>query len=528
MSFEKVPNFLPNFFEAQMSGNGTSSYRFNSFLLDVPERQLFHHDRSISLTPKAFDTLVYLIEHAGHLVLKDELMRAVWPDSFVDEVSIPRTVHTIRSTLGEDRNGNKFIETVPTKGYRFVARVEKVSGNGAGLPSPEPVFHPIDKGLESPDAGVAGSSSFSRNQTGGAVQKDPPSGHRRTVLILSFAAILMVSVTGFWVANRSGPAKNGVNGLIPQTNNGEAYEHYQQGRLLVQRGYAGELENALANFEKAIELDPGYAAAYAGKADAKMQIFWATNSHDDIAQVRTAIDQAIRLDDSNSYAHTILCRIKGTYDWDLKAAEKECRQAIDLDPADADAHREMAFFLCGMGREGEAVREIDTAVLLAPTSFNKRSRGLILYFSRRYDEAIEQLRQVEETDPSEYDTRRWLTNAYEMKKDYPRAVDARVRQMEREGATPEDLAAVRTAFDESGWSGVLKNMVDPSSPGKVGTAAAATAYAQLGDNDKAFESLEKMLDRRPVMMIQIEREPRLDPIRNDPRYDVLLKRIGLK
>ena len=67
------------------------------------------------------------------------------------------------------------------------------------------------------------------------------------------------------------------------------------------------------------------------------------------------------------------------------------------------------------------MREIDAAVALAPTSFNKRSRAVILYFSRRYDETIEQLQQVEETDPNEYDMRRWLMNAYEMKKDYPRA-----------------------------------------------------------------------------------------------------------
>ena len=137
MSFEKVPSFLVNFFEAEMNGNETPSYRFNSFLLDVAERQLFHYDKPVPLTPKAFDVLVYLVEHGGHLVLKDDLMQAVWPDSFVDEVNIPRTVHTIRGTLGEDDNGNKFIETVPTKGYRFVAKVNEVhewveqeSGNG--------------------------------------------------------------------------------------------------------------------------------------------------------------------------------------------------------------------------------------------------------------------------------------------------------------------------------------------------------------------------------------------------------------
>ena len=100
-----------------------SSYRFSSYLLDVAERQLSRNDKPVPLTPKAFDVLVYLVEHSGHLVLKDELMQAVWPDSFVDEVNLPRTIHTLRRALGEDENGGKFIETVPTKGYRFVAKV---------------------------------------------------------------------------------------------------------------------------------------------------------------------------------------------------------------------------------------------------------------------------------------------------------------------------------------------------------------------------------------------------------------------
>ena len=101
MSFENVPSFLLNLFEAEMDGNETPSYRFNSFLLDVAERQLFLAGTAIPLTPKAFDVLVYLVGRSGHLVLKDDLLEAVWPDSFVDEVNIPRTIHTIRRALGE-------------------------------------------------------------------------------------------------------------------------------------------------------------------------------------------------------------------------------------------------------------------------------------------------------------------------------------------------------------------------------------------------------------------------------------------
>ncbi|MEP6946063.1 MAG: winged helix-turn-helix domain-containing protein [Acidobacteriota bacterium] len=115
-----------------MNGFECHSYRFDSFLLNVGERQLFFSDKLVSLTPKAFDVLTILVANAGHLVLKDDLMKAVWTDSFVDEVNLPRTIHTLRRLLGEDQNGHKFIETVPTKGYRFVAGVRLVDDEDGG------------------------------------------------------------------------------------------------------------------------------------------------------------------------------------------------------------------------------------------------------------------------------------------------------------------------------------------------------------------------------------------------------------
>ena len=127
MSLEKLPKFLLNFSESEMQGEKRHSYRFKAFRLEVEERQLLHHDRPVPLTPKAFDVLVALVERSGHLVEKDELMRIVWSDSFVEEANVARLVHTLRKTLGDDGNGNKFIETVAKKGYRFVTKVNKIS-----------------------------------------------------------------------------------------------------------------------------------------------------------------------------------------------------------------------------------------------------------------------------------------------------------------------------------------------------------------------------------------------------------------
>ncbi|MGH9945897.1 MAG: winged helix-turn-helix domain-containing protein [Pyrinomonadaceae bacterium] len=106
-----------------MSGNEKHSYRFREFYLDIAERQLLQNNERIALTPKAFDVLAFLVLHSGHLVEKEELMQAIWPDSFVEEANVARIVHTLRRTLGHDSNGNKLIETVPKKGYRFVADV---------------------------------------------------------------------------------------------------------------------------------------------------------------------------------------------------------------------------------------------------------------------------------------------------------------------------------------------------------------------------------------------------------------------
>ena len=123
MSLEISPSFVLNLSERDVKGEDKHFYRFKSFRLDVEERQLLHYSSPVPLTPKAFDVLALLVERGGHLVDKDELLESVWANSFVEEQNITRIIHTLRKALGEDENGNKFIETVAKKGYRFVAKV---------------------------------------------------------------------------------------------------------------------------------------------------------------------------------------------------------------------------------------------------------------------------------------------------------------------------------------------------------------------------------------------------------------------
>ncbi|MFN0277841.1 MAG: winged helix-turn-helix domain-containing tetratricopeptide repeat protein [Pyrinomonadaceae bacterium] len=134
MSFGNLPNFFQNFSGREMSGEEKHFYRFKSFRLDVKERQLLHHGNNVPLSPKVFDVLVALVERSGHLVEKDELLKLVWADSFVEEVNVARSVYALRKVLGEDENGSKFIETVAKKGYRFVAKVTEMSEPSASAP----------------------------------------------------------------------------------------------------------------------------------------------------------------------------------------------------------------------------------------------------------------------------------------------------------------------------------------------------------------------------------------------------------
>ena len=116
-----------------MSSEEKHFYEFKSFRLDVAERQLLNNGVSVPLMPKVFDVLAYLVEHHGHLVEKDELLRTVWADTFVEEANIARIIYELRKVLGEDKNGDKFIETVAKKGYRFVAEVSEPSAVADGF-----------------------------------------------------------------------------------------------------------------------------------------------------------------------------------------------------------------------------------------------------------------------------------------------------------------------------------------------------------------------------------------------------------
>src|SRR5256714_12782595 len=116
-----------------MLKNSKHFYDFGAYRVDRSERLLLRGDEVVPLTPKAFEMLLVLLESSGHVLTKEELMKRVWPDTIVEEANLSHNIYKLREALGEGRNGEKFIETVPRRGYRFVAKVTQVEDHGADL-----------------------------------------------------------------------------------------------------------------------------------------------------------------------------------------------------------------------------------------------------------------------------------------------------------------------------------------------------------------------------------------------------------
>ncbi len=533
MSFDKVPNFLVNLFEAEMNSYEATSYRFNSFLLDVTERQLLHNDKAVSLTPKAFDVLAYLVVHGGHLVLKDELMQAVWPDSFVDEVNVPRTIHTLRRALGEDENGSKFIETVPTKGYRFVAEVSEVSEPSA-----------LESGLNDvtfePPA-YAGGIDLLHDEI---ANPTPPKTKQKARIILftvGFAtAIALIFLLSFNFQSPSSGKSSDVESVSSLSSkyktNDEAYRLYLLGSALADKLTWADAGKAIEAFEQAIEIDPNYAPAYAGLANVHNALAFmggGGNPTEEYLKAKTAAEKALATDDNIAEAHSYLGELKTNFEWDFAGAEREHKRAIELNPNSAAARRMYALLLGFLGRSDESIAEIKTAIDLEPASVpNHYIYERTLFYARRYDEAIAEGIRTLAMEPDfimAYDP---LIGSYRMKGDDDEAFEWFLRDWEHREDQPAEIEVWRTIYAESGWPGIyerqLENAKEAEKKGGSNPMHLARLYTKIGNFDQAFAYLEKAYDQRMMPMITLKANPSFDPLRSDPRFDDMLKSVGLK
>ena len=306
------------------------------------------------------------------------------------------------------------------------------------------------------------------------------------------------------------------------TSNEEAYGYYSQGRNLMRRGGAGN--KAIENFEQAIRLDPNYAHAYAGLAYAYFGLAANGNGSPRIEneKAKQAVKKAFELDSGLAEAYAVRGLLDFFNEWDFVAAEKDLKTAIELEPTNDMAHWAYANLCIADGRFEQALKEIESAQGIAPgTSLYERERGKILYYARRYDEAIVQFKRHVELIP---DTGQiWLSRAYEMKGDYPSAFEAFIQTQK----DPQRVEAFRTTFETTGWQGLTRkfiefSLLDEQNGNGVNNYKIAIAFAQLGEKDQAFVYLNKLVLERSWQIPLFNVDPQLDPLRGDPRFEAII------
>ena len=312
--------------------------------------------------------------------------------------------------------------------------------------------------------------------------------------------------------------------------NPEAHEAYLKGRYFLRRG---DWQRAIEFAQQAIEIDPGYAPGYELLAFSYYESGWAGVNpwREATRKARAAARKALEIDDTLAQAHSMLAVAQYIHDWDWAGAEREFKRAIELNPNLAEAHGRYALYLMTVGRPDEAFRMANRALELDPMSPIMNQWLTILYRNaRQYDQAIENGRKVIEILPNSPDMYLELSRNYEAKGMYDEAIAARQKSMTLQGESPEDVAALGHAYEVGGirgaWRWQLERLKERSTREDIFPVAFARAYALLGENDQAFEWLEKGYEQHYPLMAYVKGDPGFDNLRSDPRYQDLLRRMN--
>ena len=620
-------------------------YEFGPFSMDPSEGLLLRDDQPIPLAPKAFEALLLLVESSGHLIEKEVLMQKLWPDSFVEEANVSKYIFTLRQALSDGEEGQKYIETVPKRGYRFVAPVQKLAAESveqapAEMPSREgeeaktvtsttrwrialvaavlaatavvllvwldlgewrarlfggparPVrtiavlpllnlsgdtaqdyladgmtealttdlarmeslqvisrtsavqYKAAKKSLPviarelNADAVVEGSVQHSGNRVRVTAQLVRASDDRQlwaNTYERDFPDVLalqdeVASAIAKQVESRLGGPKPAPPPKV-QAVNIEAYENYLRANYYFDNF---DLQKSIDYYHQAIKLDPSYAPAYAHMAEAYsfLAFFGTVSPREGWGKTKEAASIAVQKDERLPEGHGALALAKLHYDWDFAGAEQEFKRALELNPSDADVRHEHAHYLMAMGRLAESEAESKRAVELDPVGDGLNSCLCWHSFAARdYDEAVRLAAKFLKSEPDDPWERTILGWTYEQKRMPEQAVAEFKRAVEATKGDPFFLAPLGHAYALVGnrreAEKVLQTLSDRAKKSYVSPFDLALIYTALGEKDKAFALLDKAVAEHSTFLVYSKWEPRLDPLRSDPRFQDLLRRIGL-
>ncbi len=624
--------------------------RFGLFQLDPTTGELLRDGRRVRLQEQPLRVLILLLERPGELVTRDELRQRLWPgETFVDfDDGLNVAVKKLRFALGDSSENPTFIETLPKRGYRFIAPVTPV--NGQAVAPAEPAKTEVDtrerrseksaakhttrnwklfvalaaallaalaayfQWRQSPGRPAAGKLMLAvlpfENLTGDPAQDYFSDGlteemisrlggldphrvgviarasvmhykHNRQPLVrigreLGVQYVLEGSVrrdsekvrvtaqliqvkdqTHLWARHYDRELKDllALQSEIAQEiaeeiqltlgghqsaflhsaewpHNYEAYDLYLKGQYSLNKRTDTGFEQAVAFFQQATAKEPNYARAYAGLAHAYQLIadYGTRPPQDFMSKARAAALKALDIDPSLPEAHTALALILQSHDWDWQSAEKEFRRAIELNPNYATAHHWYAEHLMWLGRFDEALQESEQARQLDPLSLIiAADNGAILYYSRQHDRAIEKLRSVLEVNP-DFPRAFLIVAAYAERGKVTEAL-AFVEAHRPQISTPYYWAFLAQVYGRNGQVEPARHALDEllklHRRAAIDPAMLAWACAETAENDQALRWLEKAYEQHSNRLAGLKVNPVFDTVRSDPRFQDLMRRVGL-
>jgi adenylate cyclase len=320
------------------------------------------------------------------------------------------------------------------------------------------------------------------------------------------------------------------------TPNAEAYQDYLRGRYFWQKTGLG-LNKGAEYFQQAIAKDPRYALAYDGLADSYilLSVFGFSSPEEAYPKAKEAALKALEIDGTLAEAHTSLARIKAEYDWDWSGAEREFQRAIELNPSYATAYQWHGSVLATMGRPEETIANYRRALELDPLSPTiNAGLGQAYCYTRQYDHAIEQEQKTLELDPNLSLARVVLAYAYLEKSMNQEAIEELEKHFEITQGRVWAVAELGYGYARVGRRAEAQRMLDKlnqlSKQKFVAADAMAQIYTGLGEKGRAFEWLEKGYERHSLGLggVDLKVDPVWDPLRSDPRFADLLRRMNLQ
>jgi TolB-like protein len=319
-----------------------------------------------------------------------------------------------------------------------------------------------------------------------------------------------------------------------QPVNPEAHELYLKARYYWNKRTEASVKKALSYFHRAIDNDPTYAQGYAGLADCYniLGYYNALPPIEAYPKGKAAALKALELDNFLAGPHATLGVVKRDFEWDWPGAEEEFQRAIELNPGCVEAYHWRGTLLCMLGRHSEALHEKKRALAMDPLSVVIRTDlARMFYFSRDYDQSLEQYRAALDMDPNFGSAHLWLAQAYEQKGLFEQAISEFKTGVRLSSDSTFALAKLGHCYAMAGRraeaQAVLNQLSASSSERYVSPYDVAMVHIGLQENDEAFTWLQRAFEQRSLWLGYLNVEPQLDPLRSDQRFQDLLRRIGL-